>query len=95
MAVISATCSFSSCRNGQSNSSESGNIAVLPRQLSMIIYLTQETHRYSCQSGVQGHASTVRVYARLVAYSTQGQPVASVGGWWNSRSLSLRTWVQL
>ncbi len=30
----------------------------------VIIYLTQQTHRYSCQSGAQGHASTVRVYAR-------------------------------
>ena len=48
-------------------------------QVSVVIYFTQQTHRYSCQSGVQDRASTVRVYARRAAYSTQGRPVASVG----------------
>ena len=28
------------------------------------MYLTQNLHSYSCQSGVHDHASTVRVYAR-------------------------------
>ena len=54
----------------------------------MIIYLTQRPHRYSCQSGVQDCASTVRVYARPLPASTQGQPVASVGGWKASYRLS-------
>ena len=33
-------------------------------EVAVIIYLTQRSHRYSCQSGVQDCASTVRVYAR-------------------------------